>query len=85
MSLMKIEVVSTRCGSSMPSSTRRSLLAISLYLALPPAVARNLPEALQRLIGYELKGSMTLGWLDGRDPRHALEDPLQGAGPARPA
>lgn len=46
----------------------------TLYLALPPGVARTLPEPLQRLIGYELKGTMTLGWLDGGDPRRALED-----------
>jgi ectoine hydroxylase-related dioxygenase (phytanoyl-CoA dioxygenase family) len=45
----------------------------TLYLALPPAVARCLPEPLQRLIGYELKGTMTLGWLDGGDPRRVLE------------
>jgi len=45
----------------------------TLYLALPPAVARTLPEPLQRLIGYELKGTMTLGWLDGGDPRRVLE------------
>jgi ectoine hydroxylase-related dioxygenase (phytanoyl-CoA dioxygenase family) len=45
----------------------------TLYLALPPAVARTLPEPLQRLIGYELKGTMTLGWLDGGDPRRALD------------
>lgn len=46
----------------------------TLYLALPPAIARTLPEPLQRLIGYELKGTMTLGWLDGGDPRRALEE-----------
>jgi ectoine hydroxylase-related dioxygenase (phytanoyl-CoA dioxygenase family) len=46
----------------------------TLYLALPPATARGLPEELQRLIGYELKGTMTLGWLDGGDPRRALEN-----------
>jgi ectoine hydroxylase-related dioxygenase (phytanoyl-CoA dioxygenase family) len=46
----------------------------TLYLALPPAVARELPEPLQRLIGYELKGTMTLGWLDGGDPRRVLEE-----------
>lgn len=43
-----------------------------LYLALPPEAVRPMPEALQRLIGYELKGSITLGWLDGRDPRKVL-------------
>lgn len=43
-----------------------------MYLALPPEAVAPLPEALQRLIGYELKGSLTLGWLDGRDPRKVL-------------
>ncbi len=43
-----------------------------MYLALPPASVRAMPETLQRLIGYELKGSHTLGWLDGRDPRAVL-------------
>ena len=44
----------------------------TMVLALPPAAVAPMPEALQRLIGYELKGSMTLGWLDGRDPRKVL-------------
>lgn len=43
-----------------------------MVLALPPETVAPMPEALQRLIGYELKGSMTLGWLDGRDPRKVL-------------
>ena len=43
-----------------------------MYLALPPVAVAPMPEALQRQIGYELKGSMTLGWLDGRDPRKVL-------------
>ena len=43
-----------------------------VYLALPPDAVRPMPEVLQRLIGYELKGSTTLGWLDGRDPRAVL-------------
>ncbi len=43
-----------------------------MYLALPPDTVRAMPETLQRLIGYELKGTMTLGWLDGRDPRAVL-------------
>jgi ectoine hydroxylase-related dioxygenase (phytanoyl-CoA dioxygenase family) len=43
-----------------------------MYLALPPETVAPMPEVLQRLIGYELKGSMTLGWLDGRDPRKVL-------------
>lgn len=51
-----------------------------MYLALPPDAVRPMPEALQRLIGYELKGSITLGWLDGRDPRKVL-----GLDPSAPA
>ena len=43
-----------------------------MYLALPPDTVRPMSEQLQRLIGYELKGSMTLGWLDGLDPREVL-------------
>ena len=43
-----------------------------MYLALPPASVRAMPEKVQRLIGYELKGTHTLGWLDGRDPRTVL-------------
>ncbi len=44
----------------------------TLYLALPPEVVAPMPETLQRLIGYEIKGTSTLGWLDGRDPREVL-------------
>ena len=44
----------------------------TMYLALPPESVRGMPENLQRLIGYELKGTSTLGWLDGRDPRDVL-------------
>lgn len=44
-----------------------------LYLALPPETVRDMPEALQRLVGYEMKGTHTLNWLDGRDPRKVLE------------
>lgn len=43
-----------------------------MYLALPPEAVRPMPETLQRLVGYELKGTITLGWLDGRDPRKVL-------------
>jgi len=28
---------------------------------------------LQRLLGYELKGTSTLGWVNGMDPRTYLE------------
>lgn len=39
-----------------------------LLLSTPPAVARRLPERLQRLIGYQLHRP-NLGWVEGRDPR----------------
>jgi ectoine hydroxylase-related dioxygenase (phytanoyl-CoA dioxygenase family) len=38
-----------------------------LLLSTPPAVARCLPERLQRLIGYGLHRP-NLGWVEGRDP-----------------
>lgn len=43
-----------------------------MYLALPPESVQPMPENVQRLIGYELKGTSTLGWLDGGDPRDVL-------------
>ena len=43
-----------------------------MCLALPPDSIRDMPVSVQRMIGYELKGSSTLGWLDGRDPRSEL-------------
>jgi ectoine hydroxylase-related dioxygenase (phytanoyl-CoA dioxygenase family) len=46
------------------------------YLSLPPEQARQLPSALQRLIGYDYGGPF-LGLVDGDDPHRVLED---GAG-----
>lgn len=40
---------------------------------LPPHQVRQLDESLQRLLGYELKGTSTLGWVNGMDPRTYLE------------
>jgi hypothetical protein len=37
------------------------------YLAVPPALARSLPERLQRLLGYFVH-TPNLGCVDGRDP-----------------
>ena len=43
------------------------------YLAVPPAVARHLPEQLQKLIGYTL-GGYALGYFgDVQHPRDALK------------
>jgi ectoine hydroxylase-related dioxygenase (phytanoyl-CoA dioxygenase family) len=42
------------------------------YLTVPPAVARTLPERLQRLLGYSL-GAYALGYVDDlRDPLDVL-------------
>lgn len=41
------------------------------YLAIPPNVARNLPEDLQRLIGYSKQGF--LGWVDLEDPMELMK------------
>jgi ectoine hydroxylase-related dioxygenase (phytanoyl-CoA dioxygenase family) len=44
------------------------------YLAVPPAIARQLPEQLQKLIGYSL-GGYALGYFgDVKHPREALKE-----------
>jgi ectoine hydroxylase-related dioxygenase (phytanoyl-CoA dioxygenase family) len=44
------------------------------YLAVPPAVARHLPEKLQKLIGYSM-GGYALGYFgDVQHPREALKE-----------
>tara|TARA_Y100001934_G_scaffold59533_1_gene73763 strand:- start:3518 stop:4498 length:981 start_codon:yes stop_codon:yes gene_type:complete len=42
------------------------------YLTNPPEVAREYPEELQRLIGYDFGGPF-LGFVDGDDPYRVLE------------
>ena len=41
--------------------------AEKLLLSTPPEVARRLPPALQRLLGYQLH-KPNLGWVEGQDP-----------------
>ena len=48
------------------------------YLACPPAVARDLPEDVQRLIGYAVHPPF-LGWVDMKDPHSVLEAPGESA------
>lgn len=43
------------------------------YLAVPPQVARTLPDALKRLIGYDLGGPY-LGFVEGGNPISAVRD-----------
>jgi ectoine hydroxylase-related dioxygenase (phytanoyl-CoA dioxygenase family) len=53
------------------------------YLAVPPDVAKNLPEQVQHLIGYKLHGTF-LGWVEGQDPHIVLEDHYSDVMPAVP-
>jgi hypothetical protein len=47
--------------------------AENLYLSVPPAVARTLPEPLRKLIGYAIHEPQ-LGWYEGQDPAAVLAD-----------
>lgn len=53
------------------------------YLAVPPAVAKGLPEKVQHLIGYKIHGGF-LGWVEGHDPHVVLEDRYSDVMPATP-
>jgi ectoine hydroxylase-related dioxygenase (phytanoyl-CoA dioxygenase family) len=46
----------------------------NLALAVPRQVAREMPERLQRLIGYDIHPPF-LGYVDGRDPIELLQPP----------
>lgn len=43
------------------------------YLSLPPAIAKGLPPALQRLVGYDFGGPY-LGFVEQGNPRVLLQD-----------
>ena len=45
----------------------------NLHLAVPPALARTLPDRLARLVGYEFGGPF-LGFVHGDDPHRLIED-----------
>jgi ectoine hydroxylase-related dioxygenase (phytanoyl-CoA dioxygenase family) len=51
------------------------------YLAVPPAVAKDLREDVQHLIGYHLH-DFFLGWVEGHDPHVVLEDRYSNVMPA---
>ena len=53
------------------------------YLAVPPAVARTLPDHVQRLIGYTNHGPF-LGWYEGQDVHVVLEPHVSDVMPATP-
>jgi len=50
------------------------------FLTLPPEKARELPDALQRLIGYDF-GAPFMGAVAGQNPHHLLEEPGADPGP----
>jgi ectoine hydroxylase-related dioxygenase (phytanoyl-CoA dioxygenase family) len=56
--------------------------AEKLLLSTPPGVARQLPEKLQRLIGYQVHRP-NLGWIEGRDPREWLMGEFKDLAPAQ--
>ena len=55
----------------------------NMYLAVPPSVAKDLPEHVQHLIGYKIHGGF-LGWVEGQDPHIVLEDRYSDVMPASP-
>ena len=68
-------------GANCSSAVRRGVVvsynfgwlaqAEKLLLSIPPAVARELPERLQELIGYQVHRP-NVGWIEGRDPKEWL-------------
>jgi hypothetical protein len=51
------------------------------YLANPPEVAREYPESLQRLIGYDFGGPF-LGFVNGDDPKLIIDNGYERASPS---
>ena len=45
----------------------------NLHLAVPPELARTLPDCLARLVGYDFGGPFT-GFVHGDDPHRLIED-----------
>ncbi len=50
------------------------------YLAVPPDIARSLPEELQRLLGYFVH-EPNLGCVEGQDPIRMLKEGRAGSSP----
>jgi ectoine hydroxylase-related dioxygenase (phytanoyl-CoA dioxygenase family) len=75
-------------GGSNTATTRRTGISVqyslgwlrqeeNLHLAVPPELARTLPDRLARLIGYEFGGPF-LGFVHGDDPHRLIEPPREG-------
>ena len=78
-------------GGANASTQPRTAVAINLalgwlrqqenqFLTLPPDKARELPEQLQRLVGYDF-GAPFMGAVNGRNPHCLLEEPDGPPGP----
>lgn len=71
------------CGGPHVAGTPRTGLVISYclgwlrqaenqYLAVPPEIAKTLPDALRNLLGYTIHRP-NLGWYEGQDPSVVLQ------------
>ncbi|MDE0046337.1 MAG: phytanoyl-CoA dioxygenase family protein [bacterium] len=78
-------------GGANATAQPRTAVAINLalgwlrqqenqFLTLPPDKARELPDQLQRLVGYDF-GAPFMGAVNGRNPHHLLEEPGGPPGP----
>jgi hypothetical protein len=75
---------SKRTGISVQYSLGWLRQEENLHLAVPPELARTLPDRLARLIGYEFGGPF-LGFVHGDDPHRLIEDvALDGRCHSRP-
>jgi len=62
-----------RTGLSLQYNLAWLRQELNMYLTYPPEVAKQFPDALQRLIGYDLAGPY-LGFIEEGSPHLALED-----------
>ena len=70
----------TRYGVNITYACRWLRQEENQYLAVPPEVARTLPDALLRLMGYA-RGAYALGYVDDlRDPLEVLRPDLGSTG-----
>ena len=69
-----------RCGVNLQYSLGWLRQQENQFLTLPPEKARELPDALQRLIGYDF-GAPFMGAVNGQSPHVLLEEPSDEPGP----
>ena len=67
-----------RTGISFQYSYAWLRQELNMFLTYPPEIAKNFPEALQQLIGYQL-GAPYLGFIDKGSPELLLKDYLEPA------